>query len=141
MKQTQVPIGFLIAQTAKKTTRHFSDRLVDAGGSLSSWLILLALNSSEEMLQSDLSEQIGVQGPTLTHHLNAMEKLGHINRIRLSEDRRAHLVVLTQNGKRHFNTLKQSAKHYDAKLSAALNESEMKNLRAYLYKLANAASP
>jgi hypothetical protein len=63
------PIGLLLARTAKRVSRAFDDALGDAGGSLPQWLILVSLKGRVHGAQRALAEAIGVEGPTLTHHL------------------------------------------------------------------------
>ncbi len=145
MKPIAPPVHFAIAQTAKVTTRAFEARLADAGGSLSTWLVLIALheNAQEEngwKLQSELATDVGVRGPTLTHHLNKMELQGLIVRNRLANDRRSHLVEMTDAGRATLEGLKQTATAYDAKLRAALSEKEMIALRDLLARVAAAAT-
>jgi MarR family transcriptional regulator, transcriptional regulator for hemolysin len=139
MMKNDSPIGFLISKTAKIVSRNFEKCLIESGGSLSGWLILLALQEKGWSLQSELSESVGIQGPTLTHHLNGMEKLGLIARKRLVEDRRSHRVEMTAEGQLHFLQMKESALSFDAKLRAALKVAEMEKLRFLLIKISAAA--
>jgi MarR family transcriptional regulator, transcriptional regulator for hemolysin len=139
MTKNDSPIGFVIAQTAKIATRNFEKCLVAAGGSLSGWLILLALQERGWKLQSELAEVVGIQGPTLTHHLNGMESLGLITRVRLADDRRSHRVEITSAGRAHFLQMKKSAMAFDEKLRAALTGREMEELKTLLARIALAA--
>jgi MarR family transcriptional regulator, transcriptional regulator for hemolysin len=141
MQQIDSPIGFVLAQTAKRTSRNFEACLVTAGGSLSTWLVLLALSEKGWMPQSDLAAFVGVQGSTLTHHLNGMEQTGLITRTRLPIDRRAHKVQVTAQGRSLFAQLRTTALHYDAKLRGAISSDEMTLLRDLLNRLANASGP
>jgi MarR family transcriptional regulator for hemolysin len=94
------PIGLVLAQTAKGCGRAFEDALAQAGGTTPTWLILTALIQGGHRTQADLAATVNVQGPTLTHHLNGMEKEGLIVRSRLPDNRRAHQVALTDAGPR-----------------------------------------
>jgi MarR family transcriptional regulator, transcriptional regulator for hemolysin len=139
MEHKKPPIGLVVAQAAKQITRSFEQILLESGGSLSTWLVLLALSSDGAKLQSDLARDVGVLGPTLTHHLNGMEKSGLIVRKRLAEDRRSHTVVMTAKGRSCFSRLKTSALVYDSKLNSALNGEEMLVLRHLLQRLSEAS--
>ncbi len=139
MKETAPPIHFAISQAAKAATRAFEAQLAGAGGSLSTWLVLIALNENGWKLQSELTKDVGVRGPTLTHHLNNMELNGLIVRNRLADDRRSHLVEMTDLGRSTLDGLKQTALAYDAKLRAALTEKELAALRDMLARVAAAA--
>src|SRR5258707_852215 len=70
------PIGLRLAQVAKAVSRTFDDALAEAGGSLPVWLILITLKSRQLANQRQLAAAVGIQGATLTHHLNAMESGG-----------------------------------------------------------------
>ncbi|HEV7787426.1 MAG TPA: MarR family winged helix-turn-helix transcriptional regulator [Pseudonocardia sp.] len=50
--------------------------MCQAGGSLSIWLVLLSLKTSHGASQRAMAESMGIQGATLTHHLNGMEECG-----------------------------------------------------------------
>jgi MarR family transcriptional regulator, transcriptional regulator for hemolysin len=62
------------------------------------WLILNALKSERRRTQLELARAIGIEGPTLTRHLDAMEKAGFVRRQRGGSDRRAAQVELTRAG-------------------------------------------
>jgi MarR family transcriptional regulator, transcriptional regulator for hemolysin len=139
MKIHEPAIGFILSQTSKITARNFESRLIAAGGNLAGWLVLLALQETGWILQSDLAEHVGIQNATLTHHLNALEKLKYVVRKRLPDDRRSHRVEITMAGQAHFTKLKESAMAYDAKLRAAFTENELKQFRVLLKRMSDAA--
>jgi MarR family transcriptional regulator for hemolysin len=129
------PIGLVLAMTAKGCGRAFEDALAGAGGSTPVWLILLALVQGPHRTQTDLAAAVGVQGPTLTHHLNNMEKDGLIERTRLPENRRVHRVSLTPSGRDLFNRLRQAAMTHDARIRQGFTPEELADLRRLLLKL------
>src|ERR1700737_4792305 len=92
---TTEPIGLQVSRTAKVLSRAFDDALVEVGGSLPVWLILVSLKAQRHCMQRQLAEAVGIEGPTLTHHLNRMEAAGLVTRRRDSENRRIHRVELT----------------------------------------------
>lgn len=129
------PIGFVLSQVSKAVARAFDDAMTQAGGSLPTWLILLSLMPGGERAQSDLTQAVGVQGPTLTHHLNGLEAQGLITRVRDKTDRRAHQVALTPEGRAMFLRLRQTAERFDARLRGDLAEGEVELLRVLLNRL------
>src|SRR5205823_2753823 len=66
------PIGLLLTRTAKVVGRAFDEALTADGGSLPTWLVLVSLKGQEHGAQRELAEAVGIEGPTLTHHLNRM---------------------------------------------------------------------
>ena len=82
MKPKDTPIGLQLARTAKAVTRAFDESLAAAGGAMPIWLVMMWLMQGGHRSQSELAKEVGIQGPTLTHHLNAMEKDGLLTRQR-----------------------------------------------------------
>jgi MarR family transcriptional regulator for hemolysin len=83
-------LGLHLARTAKAASRAFDDALAAAGGSLPQWLILVELKGRTHGTQRTIAQAVGVEGPTLTHHLNKMEAAGLVTRHRDPDNRRVH---------------------------------------------------
>ena len=73
-------LGLLVGRVAKELSRAFDDALVAAGGSAPVWQVLRALTAGDHRTQADLALAIGVRQPTLTHHLDGMERAGLVSR-------------------------------------------------------------
>jgi MarR family transcriptional regulator for hemolysin len=132
---TQQPIGRELAATAKALDRAFTAALAQAGGSLPVWLILLALKQQRWRTQQDLAAAVGIEGPTLTHHLDGMEAAGLIARERDPADRRAMRVELTEAGAERFTSLRGAAVAFDRRLRAGISDDEIDALRGALGRL------
>jgi MarR family transcriptional regulator for hemolysin len=135
MKPRRKPIGLLLVQTAKAVARSFEDTLNEKGGSRPVWLILLALMDGTHRTQADLAAAVGVQGPTLTHHLNSMERDGLLTRTRDPQNRRVHVVAVTAKGRALFLRLRQTVMGFDKQLNSKFTETEMDQLRDLLGRL------
>src|SRR4051794_41454547 len=98
MKRPLDPIGLDLSRTGRLVGRAFDDALTAAGGSLPMWLVLMNLKRGEHAMQRDIADAIGIDGATLTHHLNRMEDAGLIARRRAPENRRAQGGELTHEG-------------------------------------------
>jgi MarR family transcriptional regulator for hemolysin len=140
-RPTRPPIGMHLAQVAKVVSRTFDDALVEAGGSLPVWLILITLKSRQLANQRQLAAAVGIQGATLTHHLNAMEAAGILTRRRDPDNRRVHLVELTPAGDALFMRLRQTAIAFDEQLRSGLSEREIGQLSKLLGQLRDNAAP
>ena len=62
------------------------------------WLVLTNLKASAWRSQHDLAAAVGIEGPTLTRHLDALERQGLVRRRQDPADRRAVVVELTPAG-------------------------------------------
>ena len=135
MKPTQPPIGLDLARTAKLVGRAFDDRLAEVGGSVPQWLVLVSLAAGRPQIQRELAGAVGIEGPTLTHHLDRMEKAGLVTRTRDPENRRVQRVALTPEGETHFHLLREAVLAFDAELRQGLDEGEVQRLRGLLGRL------
>jgi MarR family transcriptional regulator for hemolysin len=129
------PIGLQLSRTAKVLSRAFDAALSDAGGSLTDWLVLVSLKARHHAAQRDLAEAMGIEGPTLTHHLNRMETAGLVTRTRDPANRRVHQVELTTIGNARFEALRGAAAAFDQRLRAELSDDDVATLRDLLARL------
>src|ERR1700759_1332655 len=118
------PLGLHLNRVARTSSRSFDETLAEAGGSLPVWLVLISLKSRPRASQRELAEAVGIQGATLTHHLNAMESGGLVTRRRDPENRRLHMVELTPDGEALFLRLRDAAAAFDRQLRAGLSDEQ-----------------
>ena len=104
------------------------------------WLVVLNLKTGRAANQRELAESVGVSEATLTHHLNAMEKSGLLTRRRDPENRRIHLVELTDAGEATFVRLRDAAVAFDRRLRRGLAAEELATLKGLLDRLASNVS-
>jgi len=129
------PLGLHLTRVSRAVSRAFDDAMAAAGGSLPVWLVLISLKSGQRASQRELADAVGIQGATLTHHLNAMESAGLVTRRRDPDNRRMHLVELTPAGDALFLRLFQAATVFDAQLRTGLTEHDVGQLEALLTRL------
>jgi MarR family transcriptional regulator for hemolysin len=104
--------------------------------------VLVSLVAGRHGAQRDLAEAVGVEGPTLTHHLNRMEAAGLITRTRVPANRRVHQVELTAAGQATFQRLVGPVSAFDQRLRRGFTDDELDGLRGLLARLrANVAGP
>lgn len=133
---TSAPIGVVLARTAKTAGRAFDQALAAAGGSQPVWQILISLKTRPVANQRELADAVGIQGATLTHHLNGMETAGLVTRRRDPENRRVHLVTLTPEGEQLFLRLASAAIAHDERMRKGLSDAEIAQLADLLTRLA-----
>jgi MarR family transcriptional regulator for hemolysin len=134
-KPPEEPIGLKLTRTAKLVSRRFDDELAAAGGSLPTWLVLVSLKGQAHATQRELAAAVGIEGPTLTHHLNRLETDGLVTRRRDPANRRVHQVELTTQGDAAFNDLLGTVAGFDARLRAGFSVDELVVLRGFLDRL------
>jgi MarR family transcriptional regulator, transcriptional regulator for hemolysin len=136
------PIGLRLANAAKAVSRAFDEALATAGGSRPVWLVLISLKSGRLRNQRELAKVVGIEGATLTHHLDAMEADGLLTRRRDPANRRVQLVELTQEGEAAFHRMRAVAAEFDRRLRAGIPDVELAHLGELLDRLRdNVARP
>lgn len=129
------PLGRLLAATSKAVGRAFNNALAESGGSIPIWLILNALKSEPQRTQLDLARAVGIEGPTLTRHLDGMERAGLVERQRGTLDRRAIQVELTSAGNELHSRLLKAVISFNRQLRTGLRDEDVETLRGLLRQL------
>jgi MarR family transcriptional regulator, transcriptional regulator for hemolysin len=134
-RPASAPIGLRLTRTSRAVTQAFERAMAAAGGSVSTWQVLLLVRSANWETQSSLAEELGITGATLTHHLNALERKGLVRRWREESNRRVQRVELTDDGVVLFNRLREVARRHDQMLRSGLSDDEVEQLGALLERL------
>jgi len=129
------PIGLRLTRTSRAVTQAFERAMAQAGGSAATWQVLLLVRSGNWETQSELAEQLGITGATLTHHLNALERKGLVHRWRVDSNRRVQRVELTDEGVELFNRLREVARRHDRLLRSQLSDDDVERLGELLERL------
>ncbi len=129
------PIGLRLTRTARIVTQAFERAMAEAGGSVSTWQVLLLVRAQKWDTQSQLADELGITGATLTHHLNALERRGLIRRWREASNRRVQHVELTDEGVELFDRLREVALRHDKRLRSQLTEGQVEQLGDLLDRL------
>jgi MarR family transcriptional regulator for hemolysin len=132
MRPPGPPIGLLLATTSKSVDRAFNNALAANGGSIPVWLILNALKTEPRRTQLDLARAIGIEGPTLTRHLDGLEQAGLVERQRGTLDRRAVQVQLTRAGHALHRRLLNTVITFNQQLRTGLSGDDLETLRRLL---------
>ena len=141
MSSADVSIGSLVSATAKALTREFDAALAAVGGSRPTWLVLLSLKTAGHRTQGELAEAVGIRQPTLSHHLDGLERDGLIRRERTPDNRRVQQVTVTESGEALFLRLRRAAASFDGRLRAGLDDDDVADLRRLLGQLTENALP
>jgi MarR family transcriptional regulator for hemolysin len=129
------PIGLRLTRTARVVGQAFERVMAEAGGSVSTWQVLLLVRSGQWDTQTLMAEAMGITGATLTHHLNSLERQGLVRRWREDSNRRVQHVALTDDGEALFERLREVAIRHDERLRSKLSDAEMEHLAELLDKL------
>ena len=141
MRPEGPPIGRTLATTAKTVSSAFNAALRAEGGSLPVWLILNSLKHDRWSTQLDLARSLGIEGPTMTRHLDNLEQSGFVTRRRSETDRRAVLVELTEAGSAAYDRMLGAVIAFNKRLQTGLSRDDLKRLHQMLAQMAGNVSP
>jgi MarR family transcriptional regulator, transcriptional regulator for hemolysin len=135
LSNTHEPLGRHLVFTAKAVRESFEQTLTAAGGSLGTWIVLNCLSDDGVVSQTVLASRMQVEGATITHHVDRLEKLGLVRREIDATDRRVRKIELTPDGVRLHKTLLGAAKEFEAELLTGTGERQQAELRRTLDRI------
>ncbi|MPZ52566.1 MAG: MarR family transcriptional regulator [Acidimicrobiia bacterium] len=135
------PIGRHLHYISRVAQKSFNAALGEAGGSLPMWLILLSIKHKGADTQQELARAVGIEGATLTHHLDSLEAEGLVTRTRHTADRRAIRVALTPAGEERFDALHDAASAFDKRLRVGISEDDINLTRDVLTRIGQNVAP
>ncbi len=98
---------------------------------------LCHLFDQEGMTQSEIAEQLAVQGATVTNMLQRMEDAGLVTRQRDVEDNRLVRVYLTETGREKEQSITEQFLKLEATIFAEFSQTDRTLLRQMLRQLLN----
>src|SRR2546426_549932 len=99
------------------------------GMTLRQFITLTYLRDHDGAPQQTLAEVMHMDASNLVLLLNELEHLGFVIRHRDTEDRRRHIVQLTDDGRRALTQAEQALETVEDDVLAALNAKERETLR------------
>ena len=142
MRPRGTPIGLQLARVSKVVGRAFNEALAEVDGSLPVWLILTTLRGDAHASQQQLARAVGIEGPTLTRHLDQLEAAGLVRRVPHPEDRRAVRVEPTEAGLALHAHMLEVVIAFNRRLTTGLAQDDLARLRELLETLeANVREP
>jgi len=125
----------LLAQVAQ-AYRTLSESFMDGIGMHRAQATLLCrLYVNNGMTQSELGDQLGVQGATVTNILQRVEEAGLVARRRDPDDNRLVRVYLTETGRERERAITHKFAELEAAVFSGISEAERVRLRSLLRQM------
>jgi MarR family transcriptional regulator for hemolysin len=128
-------LGRLVAMTGKVAREYFDRDLMTVGSSLNTYLVLRTVAQWPGVSQRQLATSLGIEGPTLTHHLDRLAADGLIERARNPSDRRVSYVELTPAGRTHLDRVETHAQKRDREFRSMFTPEEAATLVSLLNRI------
>ena len=129
-------VGRRLIVIAKSLRARFEALLAEHGVSLATFVVLNDAIEGDGLSQRELATRIGIEGPTLTRHLDRMEDFGLIARTRDTADRRILRITPTALGLELHGKLLDVAAVMEDELLDGIGDRERQTLRRLLDRLA-----
>jgi DNA-binding MarR family transcriptional regulator len=125
----------LLAQFSQ-VFRTVADSFTDQAGMHRAQAILTCtLAKQDGMTQSEIAEQLSIQGATVTNMLQRMEEAGLVVRRRDAEDNRLVRVYLTDEGRRKEQELNKQFQDLENAIFHGVSQEDRNRLRGLLVQL------
>jgi DNA-binding MarR family transcriptional regulator len=127
--------AFMLARLGRVAARQLSDRLAETGLKPPQAVILITLRDLGPMSQQALGDRLHVDPSNLVAFLNALEEEGLVVRRRDPDDRRRHIVEITDRGVERCPTCFGPVADLDDQLLVGLSADEKEALRRMLARV------
>lgn len=128
-------MGFLISDTSRVVRKALYARIAQHNIRGGHWYCLRSLLQEDGVTQRELSDRLGIMGPSTVEMLRAMEKEGLVQRKRDPTDRRKVRVYLTDHARSIQPVLLQIASEVNATMVSQMTEAEQVLLKSLLRRL------
>ncbi|WP_019119089.1 MarR family winged helix-turn-helix transcriptional regulator [Brevibacillus massiliensis] len=119
-----VVYGHKINQAARVFSKQLNERLSPLGLYSAQWGVILRLSEHGACTQTELSDYLCVEPPTMTRTLARMAESGWIVR-ETGADRRERKVCLTKAASEKFRSWQQASDELEAKALQNIDEQEL----------------
>jgi len=123
-----------IGQVFRTITDTFTDAVDMHRGQA---ILLCTLARQDGMTQSEIAEQLSVQGSTITNMLQKMEEVGLVRRLRDADDNRLVRVYMTDEGRQKEQAINVQFAHMQEIIFKDISEQERLILRRLLFQILN----
>jgi DNA-binding MarR family transcriptional regulator len=125
-------LGYILANTGRKVTQHFTHRFEAYGITPEQWSVLHWLTKEDAITQRELSKRTEKDPTNITRILDQLERKGWILRKANAGDRRSYLIYITPSGLALSELLLPIEQDAVGNVEALLTEEQLDNLKVSL---------
>jgi DNA-binding MarR family transcriptional regulator len=129
-------LGYCIKRAQVRTYTMLFDMVMAGEMTPARMTALNIIDTDPGINQSALAARLGITGPSVVKVVDALERLGLIDRRLTEGDRRTRSLFLTDHGVKELKTLRENAARYEKAISKKLSAEERRTLIALLDKVA-----
>jgi MarR family transcriptional regulator for hemolysin len=126
MEDLEARFSTALHGTARSWRQAIDRRLKYLGVSQASWTaIAVAAKAQQPLSQSELADQLGVEGATMVAMVDRLVKAGLVSREPSTTDRRIKHVLVTEAGYRLYDTVKAQAAAVRTELLGSIDRNKL----------------
>jgi len=126
-----------LGRVARRWRTELNARVKHLGLTQARWLTLLRLRRVGPLSQTDLADQIGVEGPTLVRLLDALEAKDLIRRCESEADRRVKIVHLSPSAMPLIDRIAAMADQLSHELTDGIPAEDLAAAARVLHEIGN----
>ncbi|MDN3669992.1 MarR family transcriptional regulator [Echinicola jeungdonensis] len=138
-KELYSQYSFLLDRTARRVKQYAQQKFKngDFDVTVDQWVVLKNLSENEALSQTDLTQLVFKDHPTLTRIIDILCKKGYVERVPHPEDRRSFQILLTQEGKEKVIQLKPQVSLIREKAWEKLDKNDFEEFKRILNTIYN----
>lgn len=130
-------LPYLLNQAAEESSQAFQQVYKNRYGMLrTEWRVLFHLGMYGPMTAKDIGVRAKLHKTKVSRAVGKLASRRFLSRERVEADRRSEILALTQKGQAVYADLRETARQYDAELTALFPTGEAAMLRVMLRRLA-----
>lgn len=123
-------VGCWLTMTSQALRRDLANELATEGITSRQWEVLCWIAMEGELSQSELSERIGIEAPTLVGILDRMERDGWLERFSCPKDRRRKRMRVTPKAESEWERIAGCAQRVRSRATEGISPEELQLLRS-----------
>lgn len=138
----QLELAQFINLAARRIRARFTERAKVHDQTMSRFAVLYVLASEPDgLIQAEVAERIGVQGPTIVKLVDALEKQGMVSRRAEPGDRRAKRLHIEPAGMKARDELDAVASKFRDEVFDGFTDAELKSVSDLLKRISDRVRP
>ena len=128
MPELRQELGQTIGEVSRAWRHHMNQRLKPFGLNVSMRQVLIQLHRHPDgLMQRELAEKLGIEGPTLVRLLDRLEKREWIKRIVAGDDKRRKYAVLSTKASEQLEIIEKQSQALRSEMMKGLSATELEN--------------
>lgn len=138
--EEHISLGYLLNDAARQAKRDLTNRMSSLGLTFPQWLVLKDISNHEggdkgELTMAAIARRLKSNRPNIMGILDRLEDMDLVRRTVNPDNRRAHIVTLTDNARKVMNQLQDFSRQTSEKALMGFSSQEERAVRDFLNRI------